>query len=182
METLIDTHLACVERLLELLDVERSCLEKRDADGLQDCFGQKQEATNRVQASADALANALANARANAPANASTGAASSIPADPMANESGVTTRRLDARVIETFINTLPAASHSAIREKFARIDEVSRAVMSRNQANGALIEFSRRNTEMILESLTGRVPSTDRLYQADGRLKADTRARTLGAA
>ena len=54
--------------------------------------------------------------------------------------------------------------------------------MSRNQANGALIEFSRRNTEMILESLTGRVPSTDRLYQADGRLKADTRARTLGAA
>ena len=174
MEALIDTHLACVERLLELLDVERSCLEKRDADGLQDCFGQKQEATNRVQASADALANALA--------NASTGAVSSIPADPMANESGVTTRRLDARVIETFINTLPAASHSAMREKFARIDEVSRAVMSRNQANGALIEFSRRNTEMILESLTGRVPSTDRLYQADGRLKADTRARTLGAA
>ena len=50
METLIDTHLACVERLLELLDVERSCLEKRDADGLQECFGQKQEATNRVQA------------------------------------------------------------------------------------------------------------------------------------
>ena len=179
METLIDTHLACVERLLELLDVERSCLEKRDADGLQDCFGQKQEATNRVQASADALANALA--------NASTGAVSSIPADPMAadsmaNKPSVTTRRLDARVIETFINTLPAASHSAIREKFARIDEVSRAVMSRNQANGALIEFSRRNTEMILESLTGRVPSTDRLYQADGRLKADTRARTLGAA
>ena len=178
METLIDTHLACVERLLELLDVERSCLEKRDADGLQDCFGQKQEATNRVQASADALANALTNA----PANASTGAASSIPADPMANKPSVTTRRLDARVIETFINTLPAASHSAIREKFARIDEVSRAVMSRNQANGALIEFSRRNTEVILESLTGRVPSTDRLYQADGRLKADTRARTLGAA
>ena len=179
METLIDTHLACVERLLELLDVERSCLEKRDADGLQDCFGQKQEATNRV--------NALANAPANALANASTGAVSGIPADPvaadpMANKPSVTARRLDARVIETFINTLPAASHPAIREKFARIDEVSRAVMSRNQANGALIEFSRRNTEMILESLTGRVPSTDRLYQADGRLKADTRARTLGAA
>ena len=69
-----------------------------------------------------------------------------------------------------------------MREKFVRIDEVSRAVMARNQANGVLIELSRRNTEMILESLTGRVPSKDRLYQADGRLKADTRVRSLGAA
>ena len=170
MQNLIDAHLTCVEQLLELLDVERTCLEQRDADRLQDCFGRKQEATNRVQASADALASALDKAL------------TGPMATPLANTSGVEARRLDARVIEAFLNSLPAASQSAMREKFVRIDELSRAVMSRNQANGVLIELSRRNTEMILESLTGRVPSKDRLYQADGRLKADTRVRSLGAA
>jgi flagellar biosynthesis/type III secretory pathway chaperone len=174
MQNLIDAHLTCVEQLLELLDVERTCLEQRDADRLQDCFGRKQEATNRVQASADALASGLASALDKA--------LTSPMATPLSNTSGVETRKLDARVIEAFLNSLPAASQSSMREKFVRIDELSRAVMARNQANGVLIELSRRNTEMILESLTGRVPSKDRLYQADGRLKADTRVRSLGAA
>jgi flagella synthesis protein FlgN len=138
---LIQNEKEQVSRLLALLKQEEAALVKRDVDGMEKAVAEKQLVIAELEKLAVERSNVLV----------------------------VNGFSDDKQGFEGYLSSLDEASSSTVQQQWEELQELLRTCQHQNQANGQILESSRRNTEKALSLLIGRAGESDtRLYNEKG--------------